>query len=231
MDDVFFGKIAHPLKGGITVLHSYAGHGKYLENIPHEFRIPVDGTLGGISAQGLFGVRLGFVESRAVSDLDAYDSAIRYISYSVTKVLHKSQADPQPRVVIYFSDHGESPLSVAGHDSSRFIDEMARVPFVLYFNSAARAKYPDLYKKYAALALASKTRISTLAQLSSTIMDLLNVRVFGPSVSEIGSDMNGRIAPIISRKTSVGESSIDLNHDAIGGPRIRPFLVAYETRH
>ena len=37
-------------------------------------------------------------------------------------------------ILIYFADHGESPATARGHDSSRLTYEMLHVPFLIYFN-------------------------------------------------------------------------------------------------
>ena len=44
-------------------------------------------------------------------------------------------------VFIYFSDHGESPATARGHDSSRLTYEMLHVPFIIIFNDAAHKYY------------------------------------------------------------------------------------------
>ena len=71
---------------------------------------------------------------------------MNYISDNIVYSLNEISKKDKPIVFIYTSDHGESPLTGRAHDSSRFIWEMASVPFLVYFNDAAKLKYPELFK-------------------------------------------------------------------------------------
>ncbi|GAA4650215.1 hypothetical protein GCM10023116_24980 [Kistimonas scapharcae] len=78
-------------------------------------------------------------------------------------------------IFVYLSDHGESPYSGRGHDSSRFLPEMAQIPFFVYFNDAAVQENPDLFSK-------TKKRLennifSTLSQLPDTILEFLGIHI------------------------------------------------------
>ena len=50
-------------------------------------------------------------------------------------------------IFIYFSDHGESPATARGHDSSRLTYEMLHVPFIIIFNDSAYNLYKDKFDK------------------------------------------------------------------------------------
>lgn len=192
----------------VTFLHAYAGHGPYLDNIPERFRKPVD-TWFSINA------------SRQVTEsgiyrtdqIEAYDSAIRYVDFTLSRVIGHIRTLKKPTVLLVFSDHGESVFTGRGHDSSRFIHEMARVPFILYFNDAAIERYPEMYRRYRALALTRQT--ATLAQLSPVISDLVGVRPangtsttlgFGPLVGEAC-----QLPPIVVREVGGGLTYVNLN--------------------
>jgi hypothetical protein len=187
-------KISAPRRG-LFFLHSYTGHGPYLEYIPVEFRKSLDMNFASLNR-----------------NVDAYDTTIKYIDFSVVRSIDMIKFSDDPIVFIYFSDHGESVYSWRAHDASRFIHEMARIPFLLYFNSAARKEYPTLFKKYSDL---SKTgAISTLAQLPSTLIDILggDTTTILPNLPRvIGSIQSTPIKPIIVRETSEGLTYVNLN--------------------
>jgi len=207
-DHEFFAKQQQafvPQPRQLTVLHSYAGHGAYLRHIPPEFREPVDTRWRSRDPRGLVG-RL----SIDASNIDAYDSAVRYIDFAVEQQLVRAAASDYPTIVIYFSDHGEAPYAGLGHDSAFFVHEMARVPFLMYFNAAARERYPDRYARYQRAASSGHT--TTLAQLPVTLLEL-----FGRAVpSDSPAHENTIDAPILQqrivvRDTSKGRSHVDLS--------------------
>lgn len=175
-------------KKNVIFFHSYAGHGPYLDNIPFEFRGKVDGFLESRPEAMLTGKLSGHIPN-----IEAYDSAIRYVDFSVSEAIKYVKKRERPSVLIYFSDHGDSVYGGRGHDSTRFVHEMARVPFVVYFNESAKNELSDLYLKYRRLAL--NNQVSTLAQLPNTILDIAGVAiddrdgVFANSNKLIGEQM------------------------------------------
>ena len=194
-------------QSAVVFLHSYSGHGDYLQNIPENFRQPVDGYVASIDPRALVGVN-----TSVAKDVDAYDSAIKYVDFSVAKIVGELKDNPQPAVLIYFSDHGDAAFTARGHDSSRFIHEMARVPFIVYFNAKAREAYPALFEKYRHLADGGV--ISTLAQVPATVIDLLGGHVDGaatPLLNPVGSGSAASIQPIVIRETTVGGTYVNLN--------------------
>lgn len=203
---------------GIVFLHSVAGHGPYLFYLPKEFHAPVDGTLASMPAAAVSGA-----VPDTLSLVDPYDSAVKYVDYSVTRSLEAVKARNEPIVFMYFSDHGESVYTHRSHESSRFILEMARVPFVVYFNDAARREFPALYEKYVML---SRTKaISTLTQLPATLFDLLGVNVERMPEAQAkvaGSSDVPSNHPILVRRTNEGVTYVNLNRgrEANGAARL-----------
>lgn len=192
----------------ITFLHSYAGHGPYLENIPEKFRKPVDDYFSANASK-----RISESDIDVRGQVEGYDSAVRYVDYSIAKVIDHIKKQEKPTVLVLFSDHGESVYTGRGHDSSRFIHEMARIPFIVCFNDAAIEQYPALYKRYRKL---SETReIATLAQLSPVIMDLVGIRFNDESYTSKNSNLligEKRIhPPIIVREVKSGLTYVNLN--------------------
>ncbi|MDB5886662.1 MAG: hypothetical protein JWR74_2833 [Polaromonas sp.] len=198
-----------------TFLHSYAGHGPYHGNIPESFRKPVDGLLSQLQpaqVNGPAGGTVGFIEE--------YDAAIRYVDYSLDQAIGHVQQVARPLVLVYFSDHGDAVFRGMGHDSARFQHEMARVPFMVYFNDAARREHAGLYEKYRLLARQKET--STLAQLPATLMDLLGVSLQGGSknaavVTPVIGEKTA-LPPIMVRDTADGTTFVNLNDFALGLP-------------
>lgn len=187
----------------LLVFHSYAGHGSYLSNIPPAFRSRVDDFYQQFNQKAITGKSNTSLES-----IEAYDSAIKYIDFAVYGAIDAVINTTQPWVFLYFADHGDAVFPNRGHDSSRFIHEMARIPFIIYFNDAAKSAYPDLFKKYVHL---SRTKnIATLSQLPATLFDLLGV-VIDPakaSLPLIGAP--AEVLPIVIRETNDGITAINL---------------------
>ncbi len=201
--------------------HSYAGHGNYLLNIPKEFRKKVDNFYDHENIRSIIGNNLSY----DINVIENYDSAIRYIDYSVSNAIEKIRDSNKPWVLIYTSDHGESVFSNRGHDSSRYTHEMVRVPFLLYFNAKAKKEYPELYAKYKKLT--HNNRISTLAQLPFTIFDLIGISV--DSSMNVYPPIGNNSIPqsIVVRETPAGTFSkkLYLNREDFSGHNDIPDLA------
>lgn len=70
--------------------------------------------------------------------IEGYDSATRYVSDNIARSIRETDRMTRPAVFVYFSDHGESPLTGQAHDSARYTWTMGAVPFLVHFNPAAR---------------------------------------------------------------------------------------------
>lgn len=121
---------------GVTFIHTYSGHGGYCSNIPQEYRSKVDNFLNQLKPHSVIGYSNTIKES-----IECYDSAIKYIDSNLEKIITRSEKSNTPKVIIYFSDHGESVYTGNGHDSSRFRLEMLKIPFLIYFNDAYLEKH------------------------------------------------------------------------------------------
>ena len=126
------------------VFHSYAGHGNYKNNIPKNYHKYVDSYYSDKDDKSIFGRAF---KNNQKEFLENYDSAMNYITDNIVFTLEEISNLNEPFIFIYTSDHGESPLTGRGHDSSRFIWEMSSVPFLIYFNEQAKIEYPDLFNK------------------------------------------------------------------------------------
>ena len=194
------GQVAPAAGSQVLFLHSYAGHGPYLRNIPEHFRQPVDDTFKTLPREQLIADPLPSLEQ-----VEGYDSAIRYVDFSLSRAIARVKQAQRPTVLVYFSDHGDAVYAGIGHDSARFRHEMARVPFLMYMNDAAQKARPELLPKYRHLAQARRT--ATLAQLPSTLLDVLGARL-APSAQTVLTlsswlspvhTLDGRPAPATGR--------------------------------
>lgn len=175
----------------LTFFHSYAGHGNYVRNIPAIFRKPIDGFFNSKTPDSILGIKHNSQEE--VDIVDQYDSAIRYIDFSLAQAINFVKNSRQPVVFLYFSDHGETAYTNGGHEARTFVHEMARIPFLLYFNAAAKASYPEVFAKYKNLAANNET--ATLAQLPATIFDILGAKIAPKDASKV------ILTPVIGEKT------------------------------
>ena len=203
----------------VTFLHSYAGHGPYLKNIPPDYRRPVDALLSELP-----GSQVGSDPLLNVTQwVEPYDSAVRYVDHAIAESIGHVRSRSWPAVLIYFSDHGEAAFKALGHDSARFRHEMARVPFLLYFNEAARREYRPLFERYRARA--RRGEVATLAQLPSTVADLLDIRPPSPQAAGglLFTPVVGdryELPPILVRERPDGISLINLGHAPL--PAVAP---------
>lgn len=64
----------------------------------------------------------------------SYDNSMRYNDFVAESIFKLAQQTGKLTAFVYFSDHGEAPEKHLGHDSSRFVFEMARIPFYAWFS-------------------------------------------------------------------------------------------------
>jgi glucan phosphoethanolaminetransferase (alkaline phosphatase superfamily) len=119
----------------VMVLHSYSGH------FPYNFLPKSAYGLNGTYEDGamIFGK-----SGASISDLRKYNDSIIYFDRIISIISKKIHQHHKAAVLIVTSDHGESIYTKASHDSSRFQPEMVKVPFAIYLNDYAMAKYPEL---------------------------------------------------------------------------------------
>jgi glucan phosphoethanolaminetransferase (alkaline phosphatase superfamily) len=125
-------------------LHSYAGHGAYsgyLKHITKKEKFIYPDYINPINLLGR--------DKKNFKIVQEYDTAINYIDGTLKEVvecsLKQSNKNNKPFIFIYFADHGESPSTSRGHDSSIATYEMLHVPFFIYFNDLAYEKYKEKF--------------------------------------------------------------------------------------
>jgi glucan phosphoethanolaminetransferase (alkaline phosphatase superfamily) len=152
----------------VVFLHSYAGHDNYCKNIPESERKQANPMLAEFSQKAMFG-------DRHIQDIrwhraaiNCYESAITYVEKNVRAVINRVAQRARPIVFIYFSDHGEDPFSGTGHDSRFNSFRHIEIPFLVYFNQAARARFPGLYRA----AFANRDKRYSLEWFADSLLDL-----------------------------------------------------------
>lgn len=208
-DHIFFNKNFNQKKlesilPSLNIFHGYAGHGPYTDFIPKNYHSPLDNLFKKMNPAAVTG------KMDSLNSVEDYDKTIYYNDYSVSNALQLVKDSSKPWIFIYFADHGDAPFANRGHDSSVFIHEMSRIPFIMFFNDAAIKAEPELYKKY--FELSKKKQISTLAQLSPTILDLFNVS-FSKKIKHSVIGALSSPAPILVRETNQGITAINLSMD------------------
>ena len=159
-------------KNNFYIFHSYAGHGNYKDNIPKEYHRKIDEFFQNKSNRAIFGKNF---KNNQKKFLENYDSAMSYISDNITYSLKEISKINKPIIFVYTSDHGESPLSGSGHDSSRYIWEMSAVPFLIFFNEEAKLRYPKLFNDISLRA--NKENRDLLNNLPNLILEIFNLEV------------------------------------------------------
>jgi hypothetical protein len=221
-DDKYKGNMASPTvkdhelipqllgRAGVTVFHSYAGHGHYLDLIDLGLSHEVDRPA--IDMPGILGKGFSSLDKRMIQDVKDYDRTMTYIDRNVEQVLRDVQSRSKPAVVVYFSDHGESVFTKRGHDSSKYIDEMTTVPFVIFFNAAYRAKYPEVFARYQFSS--QQNELMFLDQILPTLMDILRIETKHPLSIPTMAQPRAHPHPVImERETLQGPSNLDFLYD------------------
>ncbi|MBC6444234.1 MAG: sulfatase-like hydrolase/transferase [Alphaproteobacteria bacterium GM202ARS2] len=195
-------------------LQSYAGHGSERERgqeEPWQDLMGKQDLISSMSGAALYG---SATEEGLQKRHSQYDNAIKYIDNSVTTIISNyASSKEEPVIFIYFSDHGESIFEGHGHDSARFVFEMATVPFFIYFNTAARQQFADKYKHLRDIAYAKQP--ITLDSVASILTFLFDMTIesdnfsMGPNLAPI------TLPPAITvRNTASGPTAIFLGSKA-----------------
>ena len=200
-------------RSGVTVFHSYAGHVNYLDLI--DLGLSQEVSMPEIGIPGITGAVFSSLE-KMMKDVSEYDRAITYIDRNVVQVMLDVQSRSKPSVMLYFSDHGESVFTKRGHDSSKYIDEMTTVPFVMFFNAAYRAKYPEVFARYQFTS--QQNDLKFLDQIVPTLMDVLRIEsTHTLSIPTIAQRSAHPHPVIMVRETLQGPSSLDFLYDESKG--------------
>jgi len=157
----------------VVFLHSYAGHGFYDGYIGHTDKKKLIKYPEYLTSRNFLGK-----DEKNFRLIQEYDTAMQYIDQTLQEVIEcsfqESKKTNKPLIFIYFSDHGESPATARGHDSSRLTYEMLHVPFFIYFNDAAYLEYKE---KFEFLSRLSQKKLS-LKIVSEIFLYLFDIEIY-----------------------------------------------------
>lgn len=210
----------------IFFLHSYAGHGPYLKNIPQRFKNRVDDYYDNKNVDQI----LRFPQESNLKNIEEYDSAIQYVDYSLVQIINLMDEISKPFIFIYFSDHGENVFNGMGHDSRRPEIETLAVPLIVYFNKSAYNEYPNLFNKIKEQSLSP--HLNLLTQLPTLLSEIAgaNEKDFNDIIlfpNKFGSPQQNDRNEILVRKTNDGKKSIPINYNFSNDNYGTPFIGSY----
>lgn len=113
-----------PNKNTLIIIHLMGSHQKYEKRVPKEFR----------QFTGADGV------------VASYDNSILYTDYVVDEIYNKAKKNPAFKALVYFSDHGEEPHVVGGHDPVNVTYQMLKVPLFVYLSDSYRKNHLNLFE-------------------------------------------------------------------------------------
>ena len=113
-----------PNKNTLIIIHLMGSHQKYEKRVPKEFR--------------------QFTGADEV--VASYDNSILYTDYVVDEIYNKAKKNPAFKVLVYFSDHGEEPHVVGGHDPVNVTYQMLKVPLFVYLSDSYRKNHLNLFE-------------------------------------------------------------------------------------
>ena len=113
-----------PNKNTLIIIHLMGSHQKYEKRVPKEFR--------------------QFTGADEV--VACYDNSILYTDYVVDEIYNKAKKNPAFKALVYFSDHGEEPHVVGGHDPVNVTYQMLKVPLFVYLSVSYCKNHLNLFE-------------------------------------------------------------------------------------
>ena len=113
-----------PNKNTLIIIHLMGSHQKYEKRVPKEFR--------------------QFTGADEV--VASYDNSILYTDYVVDEIYNKAKKNPAFKALVYFSDHGEEPHVVGGHDPVNVTYQMLKVPLFVYLSDSYHKNHLNLFE-------------------------------------------------------------------------------------
>lgn len=113
-------------KKTLVIVHLMGSHQKYDRRVPNEYK--------------------KFKSEDNV--IDAYDDTLLYTDYVVDSIYSEAKKNKNFRAMIYFSDHGEDPYLMGGHDPENVTIDMLHVPLVVYLSDSYARLQPLKTEKF-----------------------------------------------------------------------------------
>ena len=110
-------------KNVFVIIHLMGSHQKYDKRLPSEF-IKFEGQ---------------------DETMDYYDDTVLYTDYILEKIYSKASEKSNFKAMIYFSDHGEDPHVVGGHDPVNLNGQMLRIPLAVYLSDRYVQDNPKIH--------------------------------------------------------------------------------------
>lgn len=106
----------------LVVIHLTGSHSRYINRYPPEYE-----------------------KFNGDSDiLNSYNNTIYYNDYVLKMIYETVKNISDFKSMIYFSDHGEDPDKMLGHNSSQFTWEMTKIPFWMIFSDSYINEHPNI---------------------------------------------------------------------------------------
>src|SRR5258707_5203215 len=124
----------------VIFLHTLGTHVKYIDRYPPGF--------GGTR----FAVALTGRNADQAFEMNAYDTAVRYVDSFIADVIHLVSRTGRDAAVVYFSDHGEElfdDVDQEGHNYPGATRDMVEIPLVVWLSPSLRAAYPGVASELA----------------------------------------------------------------------------------
>ncbi len=193
----------------LSVFHSAVGHAPYYKNLPNKYLLKNEKKLNDESLIKIIGSKYNFKKDIHIPD---YISNIEYNFDTISEIL-KLIDNNHPTVFIYLSDHGESVFTGHGHDSSRFVHEMLRIPFFIYFNQ----KYLEDNRLVYETIIKDKNQIITTDYLSKILLKIYNLDIYHKEYFNKKTRIFENL--IFKRKVKDKIDLIDINFNKIDLPK------------
>lgn len=145
----------------LVFVHLLGSHTSWCNNYPPEFAVFSGGYVDA-EVEGL--------PEAAVMSVNTYDNSILYTDHVVGELLDSVKASGRPAVLVYVSDHGESPCSSVERDH-RHPDSHA-IPCFIWFSEEYRRTHAGLIDRLAEM----RSLPLTSRDLFRAWMDLLGLR-------------------------------------------------------
>ena len=189
----------------LIVLHSSVGHAPYQKFIPKNISYKNELYTDKNSIK-LFGDKRKYL-----NDVINYEKALKYNFKNLEDIISKID-NTIPTALIYLSDHGESVFTGNGHDSSRLVHEMLRIPFLIFYNNEFIKKHYEIIELNRKL----KNKINTTDILKEIIFNIYSLDVLKNNYI---TDHSLKFQKIIFQRNKKGLIElIDLNFNKVTLP-------------
>ena len=204
--DSFQNVIGDKNKDNLIIFHSTVGHAPYLKYIPKKTNDLNENN------NKEFHIKLLGNNKKNYVDYSNYKKALKY-NFNILESIISEINENTPTILIYLSDHGESVYTGMGHDSSRLVHEMLRIPFLIYYNNEFIKEYSNKIKfndKY-------KNKITTTDIFKKIFFDVYSLNELKNIYFDTKNDKYEKI--IFQRNKKDIIEYIDLNYNRIRLPK------------